>query len=128
MPVEDRAEIEGDCQVLSAIVTNLLQNAFKFTAPGTSVTLRVKASVERVRIEVHDECGGLVGGNANELFRPFEQRSSDRTGMGLGLAFCRWGARANNGRLYARNLPGTGCIFTMDLPRAAAQAIVMAAK
>ena len=55
--------------------------------------------------------------NVNELFRPFEQRSADRTGLGLGLAFSRWGAEANNGRIYARNLPGRGCVFTVDLPR-----------
>ena len=87
--------------------------------------LRVGASAERVLIEVEDECGGLVGGNVNELFRPFEQRSADRTGLGLGLAFGRWGAEANNGRLYARNLPDKGCVFTIDLPRVAAPAIVM---
>ena len=51
------------------------------------------------------------------VFRPFEQRSADRTGLGLGLAFSRWGAQTNNGRLYTRNLPGKGCVFTLDLPR-----------
>ena len=56
-------------------------------------------------------------GDVNELFRPFEQRSADRTGLGLGLAFSRWGAEANQGRIYARNLPGVGCVFTIDLPR-----------
>ena len=57
------------------------------------------------------------GGKVDELFRPFEQRSADRTGLGLGLAFSRWGAQANNGELHARNLPGKGCVFTVDLPR-----------
>ena len=108
MPIDDRAMIEVDRQVLGAMVGNLLQNAFKFTRPGTTVTLRVGAGAERVLIEVQDECGGLVGGNVNELFRPFEQRGADRTGLGLGLAFCRWGADANNGRLYGRNLAGPG--------------------
>jgi signal transduction histidine kinase len=51
------------------------------------------------------------------LFRPFEQRSADRTGLGLGLAFSRWGTEANGGRIYARNHPGRGCVFTVDLPR-----------
>ena len=119
-PVDHDATIEGDRQVLAAVVVNLLQNAFKFTQPSTTVTLRVGASVERVCIEVHDECGGLVGGNVNELFRPFEQRGTDRSGLGLGLAFCRWGTDANNGRLYTRNLPGKGCVFTIDLPRVSA--------
>ena len=116
-PIEDGVAIEADRQVLAAVVVNLLQNAFKFTRPRTTVTLRVGASAERVLIEVQDECGGLPSGDVNELFRPFEQRSADRTGIGLGLAFSRWGAEANEGRIYARNLPGRGCVFTVDLPR-----------
>jgi signal transduction histidine kinase len=123
--VEDGISIDADQQVLAAVVGNLLQNAFKFTRPHTTVTLRVGASVERVIIEVQDECGGLPSGDVNELFRPFEQRSADRTGMGLGLAFSRWGARANDGRLYARNLPGRGCVFTVDLPRIAPAVIAV---
>ena len=51
------------------------------------------------------------------MFRPFEQRNADRTGLGLGLAFSRWGAEANHGRIYTRNLPERGCVFTIDLPR-----------
>ena len=122
----DRAAIEGDRQVLAAVVGNILQNAFKFTRPQTVVTLRVLAGADRVLIEIEDACGGLVGGNANELFRPFEQRSADRTGLGLGLAFCRWGVNANNGRLYARNLPDKGCIFTIDMPRVKVSPVVIA--
>jgi signal transduction histidine kinase len=115
-PVQDRVEIQADRQVLAAVVGNLLQNAFKFTRPRTTVTLSVDATPERVHIDVRDECGGLASGDVNELFRPFEQRSVDRTGVGLGLAFSRWGAEANGGRIYARNR-GEGCIFTVDLPR-----------
>ena len=123
MPVEDGVAIEADRQVLAAVVGNLLQNACKFTQPRTIVTLRVGASDERVLIEVQDECGGLPAGNASELFRPFEQRGADRTGLGLGLAFSRWGAEANDGRVYARNLPDHGCVFTVDLPRIPVPAI-----
>jgi signal transduction histidine kinase len=117
LPVEDGLIIEADRQVLTAVVVNLLQNAFKFTRPGTTVVLRVGASVERVLIEVEDECGGLPRGDVNELFRPFEQRGADRTGLGLGLAFSHWGVEQNNGRIYARNLAEKGCVFTVDLPR-----------
>ena len=125
IPVEEGVAIEADRQVLAAVVGNLLQNAFKFTRPRTTVTLRVGASAERVLIEIQDECGGLPGGNVNELFRPFEQRSADRTGLGLGLAFSRWGVEANNGRIYARNLPDRGCVFTLDLPRVPVPAVVV---
>lgn len=113
---EAGAAIDADRQVLAAVVGNLLQNAFKFTRPLTHVTLRVSAGPARVLIEVEDECGGLPAGNVDDIFQPFEQRGVDRTGVGLGLAFSRWGAEANDGRLSARNR-GRGCVFTLDLPR-----------
>lgn len=116
-PVEAGVTIEADRQVLAAVLGNLLQNAFKFTRPRTTVTLRVAAGPERVLIEVQDGCGGLASGDIDELFRSFEQRGPDRTGVGLGLAFSRWGTEANDGRISARSLPGEGCIFTVDLPR-----------
>ena len=73
----------------------------------------------RVLIEVEDECGGLPPGRAEDLFRPFEQRSADRSGLGLGLAIARESVEVNGGEIRARNLPGRGCIFTIDLPRLA---------
>jgi len=76
-------------------------------------------------IEVEDECGGLPLGNADDLFRPYEQRGADRTGVGLGLAFSRSGVEANHGRIYARNLPMKGCVFTVDLPRIPVQDIAI---
>ena len=125
LPIEAGLAVEVDQQVLSSVVFNLLQNALKFSPPRSTITLTVGASAERVLIEVQDECGGLpVGDDFKELFRPFEQRGTDRSGLGIGLAFCRWGAEANNGRLYARNLPGTGCVFTVDLPRCSIAAAV----
>ena len=126
MPVDADVAIEADRQVLAAVVMNVLQNAFKFTRPGTSVTLRVGASAERVLIEIQDECGGLPSGDPNELFRPFEQRGADRTGLGLGLAFSRWATEANQGRIYARNLPDVGRVFTIDLPRCPVPALALA--
>jgi signal transduction histidine kinase len=119
IPVECPAWLEADRSVLAAVLTNLLQNAFKFTRPHTTVTLRAGASAERVLLDVQDECGGLPGSDTSELFRPFEQRSANRSGLGLGLAFSRSAIEANGGRIYARNLPGTGCVFTVDLPRLA---------
>jgi signal transduction histidine kinase len=109
--------VDADRTVLTAVITNLLQNAFKFTRPGSTVTLRSGATADRVQIDVEDECGGLPKGNVDDLFRSFEQRSADRTGLGLGLAFCRWGTEVNDGFVNARSLPGHGCVFTVDLPR-----------
>jgi signal transduction histidine kinase len=124
-PIPDHLMIEADRQVLGAVVMNLLQNAFKFTRPCTAVVLRVVASAERVLFEVEDECGGLPEGDANDLFRPFEQRSANRTGLGLGLAFSRWAVEAHHGAIYSRSLPGKGCVFTVDLPQRRAAAFPM---
>ena len=116
VPIAEGITIEADREVLAAVVGNLLQNAFKFTRPLTTVTLSVEVSAGRVLIKVSDECGGLPSGDVDELFRPFEQRSLDRSGQGLGLAFSRWGAEANHGRISARNHAEGGCVFTIDLP------------
>lgn len=109
--------VNGDPHMLSSAVANLLQNAFKFTRPHGHVSLSVHATADRVLIEIADQCGGLPSGKIEELFRPFEQRSGDRTGLGLGLSISRRSVEANGGTLYARSLPGTGCVFTIDLPR-----------
>jgi hypothetical protein len=117
-PIEDGLAIEGDRQILAAAVANILQNAVEFTQPRGRVALNTYAVADRVLIGVEDECGGLPEGKAEELFRPFERRSAERTGLGLGLSISRRGVEANGGKLYVRNLPGTGCVFTIDLPRA----------
>jgi signal transduction histidine kinase len=115
--VDQVVTIEGDRQILLAAVWNLLQNAIKFTAKGGAVCLRARVTAERVCFDIEDACGGLPRGVAEELFRPFEQRGADRSGLGLGLAICMKAAKANGGELRVRDLPGTGCVFTLDLPR-----------
>jgi C4-dicarboxylate-specific signal transduction histidine kinase len=76
-----------------------------------------RATSELVSIDVADECGGLPPGKADELFRPYLQRGVDRSGIGLGLAICLKGAHAIGGDIRVRDLPGTGCVFTVELPR-----------
>jgi signal transduction histidine kinase len=109
--------IEADRQLLAAAVANLLQNAFKFTHDSSHVWLRTHATSDLVFIDIEDQCGGLPPGKAEALFRPFHQRSSDRSGLGLGLSISRKAVHLNGGEIRARNLPGKGCIFTVELPR-----------
>jgi signal transduction histidine kinase len=109
--------VQGDGQLLASVVGNLLQNAFKYTRPGGHVRLSVRTTDAQVFIDVEDQCGGLPPGKAEELFRPFAQRSGDRSGLGLGLAICERGAQANRGTLHVLNHPGEGCVFTLELPR-----------
>jgi diguanylate cyclase (GGDEF)-like protein len=113
------AAVIGDHQILASVVANLVQNAFKFTRRRGHISVRASSTDERVLIEVHDECGGLPPGKAEELFLPFEKRGADQTGLGLGLAISLRGVQAIGGQITVRDLPGKGCVFTVELPRAA---------
>jgi len=117
--VDSALAVEADRELLFAAVGNLLQNAFKYTQRGTEVSLRAYASGDRIFIEVADHCGGLPNGDAEKLFAPFVQSSADRSGIGLGLSIARRGVEANHGSLRVRDLPGHGCVFTIELPRRA---------
>jgi signal transduction histidine kinase len=117
-PVDKTLAVDADRQMLSSAIANLLQNAFKFTRTAGNVSLAAHAAADRVIIDVQDECGGLPPGKTEELFLPFKQRSDDRSGVGLGLSISRRSVEANGGKLRARDLPGKGCIFTIDLPKA----------
>ena len=117
-PLDAKVAVQGDRQILAAALANLLQNAFKFTKKGGSVVLTPRVTDERVLFDVEDECGGLPPGKTEELFRSFEQRGKDRTGVGLGLAITLKAAHASSGEIRVRDIPGRGCVFTLDLPRA----------
>jgi signal transduction histidine kinase len=118
-PVAYGIAVEADRQLLASAVSNLLQNAFKFTQADGHVSLRARTAGSRVLIEVEDECGGLPPGKAEELFRPFDRRGADKTGLGLGLTISRKSVGANGGEILVKNMPGKGCVFTIDLPIAA---------
>jgi signal transduction histidine kinase len=109
--------VEADRQILAATLANLLQNALKFTRKGTAVYLRASSTETRVLIDIEDECGGLPPGQAENLLQPFIQRGRDRSGLGLGLAICLKAVKAIGGDLRIRDLPGKGCVFTVDLPK-----------
>jgi signal transduction histidine kinase len=116
--VDTELEVEGDRQLLMGALMNLLQNAFKFTLPQTEVSLSACASDDgAVLIEVADHCGGLPPGIAEILFRPFSRGTQDKSGLGLGLCIARANVEGAGGDLTVRNLPGTGCVFSIRLAR-----------
>jgi len=115
--VADDVTIHADEHTLVSALSNLLQNAFKFTPSPGHVSLKTHTTVDRVQIEIEDECGGLPAGKIEDLFRMFEQRGGDRTGLGLGLAIGRQGVEQSGGAIHVRDRPGKGCVFTVDLPR-----------
>jgi len=96
--VDEELAVSGDRNLLFAAVGNLVQNALKFTHSRTEVTLNAYAVADRILIDVKDHCGGLPADDAEKMFLPFTQNSDD-------------------GTLSVRDVPGTGCIFTINLPR-----------
>jgi signal transduction histidine kinase len=108
--------IAADARLLRSAVSNLLTNALKFSPPGTTVEVRACVRESRLSIEVADQCGGLPPGKAEELFSPLVQRHQDRSGFGLGLAIVLQAAEAHGGTAKVRDLPGEGCVFSLDLP------------
>ncbi len=109
-------QVLGDRQLLSSAVTNLLSNAMKYTARGGHVSLRTTASQDLVLIEVQDQCNGLPESIVAGLIVPFAHGGSENSGLGLGLSISARCVDSMRGKLAARNL-GTGCVFTIDLPR-----------
>ena len=119
LPVDPALAVDGDPQLLTSAVMNLLHNAFKYTPPGGMVTLGAHAQAERLLVEVQDECGGIPE-RKSDLFQAFgDHRGTDRSGLGLGLSIARQAVRASAGEIHVRNMPGKGCVFTIDLPLAA---------
>jgi signal transduction histidine kinase len=119
--VETGLAVDVDRDMLLSAVGNLLQNAFKFTKLGSEVSLSAYAVADRILIEVADHCGGLPPGTAERMVLPFVQVGMDKSGLGLGLAICKRSVEANNGLLRVRDVPASGCVFTIDLPRKAVQ-------
>jgi signal transduction histidine kinase len=115
--VDPQIAISGNRDVLYSALANLLQNAFKFTHHHTEGTLNAYAIADRVLIDVKDHCGGLPPGDAERMFVPFTQNAVDKSGLGLGLSIARRAVESNNGTLSVRDIPGTGCVFTISLPR-----------
>jgi signal transduction histidine kinase len=115
--VDPSIGIHGDRDLIFSALANLIQNAIKFTQPFTDVTINAYAVADRVLIDVKDHCGGLPPDCAEKMFSPFSQRGNNRTGLGLGLSIARRSIEANEGTLTVRDVPGHGCVLTINLPR-----------
>lgn len=109
-------EIFVDRHLILSALSNLVQNAIKFTKPGGIIWISGKAIGGRVLLEVEDQCGGLPPGKTEEVFQPFSQIGTDKSGLGLGLTISRRAVELNNGTLSVRDVPHQGCVFSIDLP------------
>lgn len=108
--------VEVDRRLLRSALTNLVRNAVKFTRPGGTIEIRTRTDESRAAIDIEDECGGLSPDRADRLFAAFLQDGEDRSGFGLGLAIAKQAVDAHGGAIMVSNVPGKGCIFTIDLP------------
>ena len=118
-PGDPALTIDADPPLLVSAITNLLNNAFKFTPRGGRVGLAANRRGTRVLIDVEDECGGLPDGSGDRFQAFGEQRGHDRSGLGQGLSIARKAIRSLGGDISIRNMPGKGCAFVIDLPLAA---------
>jgi signal transduction histidine kinase len=109
--------VEADRQILSSIVSNLLDNAFTYTRPHSHVWLHTHATADRVRFEVEDQCGGISPDEVARLLEPYETAGNGPSALGPGLAICVRGVEALHGEMHVRN-QNNGCVFTVELPRA----------
>jgi signal transduction histidine kinase len=99
-------------------VTNLLDNAIKFTEPGGSVTLQVDRTDGHARLIVADPGAGIAAEHLPHIFERFYQANPARSSAGsdLGLSICHWIAEAHGGHIDIRSASGSGTTLTVVLP------------
>ena len=123
-PIDAHLAIKADPQILGSAVTNLVNNALKFTRAGGRVVIKARQQDAQVLIEVEDQCGGLPERKGDPFESFGERRGTDRTGLGLGLSIARRAVVAHGGDISIRNMPGQGCIFSIAVPAADGEAAV----
>jgi heavy metal sensor kinase len=108
----------GDPPRLRHLLTNLVDNAIKFTDPGGTVTIRLERRGQEARIDVTDTGVGIPAEHLAHVFERFYQSDPARSlgGTGLGLSICRWIAQAHGGSIHATSESDQGSTFTVVLP------------
>ena len=109
--------VSVDANRIVQVITNLLGNAIKFTAPGGTITVRASNGTAAVVVSVEDTGVGIERDALPRVFDRFWQaRPTPRRGSGLGLAISRGIVEAHGGRIWAESEPGRGSVFSFTLP------------
>lgn len=111
---------------LDQVLSNLVENAAKYTPPGTEVRVAARRVAGEIEIEVADRGPGVPDAALPHLFEPFYRvggHERSPKGTGLGLAVARGLVEAHGGRIWAENRPGGGARFAFRLPLASPAAI-----
>jgi PAS domain S-box-containing protein len=118
--------VVGDPVRIEQVLTNLLDNALKYSPDGAELRVRVLPKARGVLIEIQDQGIGLPPGAAERIFEPFSRADNAEqrqiTGMGLGLYICRNIVEQHHGRIWASSQgEGSGTLVSVWLPEQAGQ-------
>jgi two-component system sensor histidine kinase KdpD len=109
-----------DAVLVQQVLVNLLENAVKYTAPKSPITVSASKSDDDVEIVVADRGPGLPGGEEMRIFEKFYRAEKGKGGgAGLGLTICKGVVTAHGGRIWAKNREGGGAAFHFTLPAGA---------
>ena len=110
----------ADCDRLSQVVVNLVDNAVKYSPEGSLVRVAVGQYDEIALIQVHDEGIGIPEDQQPLIFEPFyrtpDVQSSSKSGLGLGLAICKDIVERHGGHIGCNSQVGKGSVFFVGLP------------
>lgn len=111
----------ADEKMVEIILSNLLENALKYSPPGSLITVKVEAEGDEVKVSVKDEGEGIPIPLQKKIFEKFyriETKETAKTsGLGLGLYFCKLIVEAHGGRIWVESSPGHGSTFSFTLPK-----------
>jgi two-component system sensor histidine kinase KdpD len=107
-----------DALLIERVLVNLLENASKYTPPGSTITLAAEVVADQLSVSVSDNGPGLPAGREEAVFQKFTrgERESATPGVGLGLSICRAIVESHQGKIVASHRPGGGARFTFTLP------------
>ena len=119
---ENLSPVLADAARVQQVLSNLVGNAVKFTPRAGRITVCAEQLINEVRFGVIDTGPGIPAEQLPHIFGRFWQaRSSDRRGIGLGLAIAKGIVEAHNGRIWVESHVGLGSTFYFTLPNATAQ-------
>lgn len=115
---DDLPFVEVDADMILRVVTNLMENALKYSPSGGSIRLGAHLTDEGVRISVSDSGPGIPEHMQRQIFDKFSRVKYHNVpkGIGLGLAFCRLAVEAHGGTIWVESTPGEGAAFIFTLP------------